>query len=64
MSRKHYIQFAEFIKNYGADRVEHDKTVNSIVRKDMAYMVAQIAKQDNPNFDRNRFFYACGVELN
>ncbi len=52
MSKKHFIAFAEYIKNlpvkqYGAGE-----------RQDMAEMVAKIAIQDNPNFDRARFFKA------
>lgn len=55
MTKKHFIAFAAYIKSlpvkqYGAGE-----------RRDMAEMVAKIAAQDNPNFDRARFLKACGL---
>lgn len=55
MTKKHFIAFAKYIKElpvkqYGAGE-----------RRDMAEMVAKIAAQHNPNFNRARFFAACGL---
>lgn len=51
MTKKHFIEFAQYIKNFPAQ--------NEQERKNMAQMVIDIAKRDNPKFDEVRFLAAC-----
>ena len=60
MTKKHFIQFAKFIKNYGSGCEKGAEKINRIVREDMARMVCEV--QDNPNFDKGRFLSACGLD--
>lgn len=61
MTKKQFVQFANFIASYGADCAPHDKESNKRVREDMARMVEAVATKDNPRFDRERFLKACGL---
>lgn len=53
MTKKHFIEFAKYIKLCG---------LPDNVRREMADMVVRV--QDNPKFDRARFYSACGLNLN
>lgn len=56
MTKKHFEAFADYIR--------HNILGGDITRETaqaMADMVAYIASQDNPRFDRARFFKACGL---
>jgi hypothetical protein len=55
MTKKHFIQFAEHIKNLPV------KSHGRGERESMANMVCEIASKDNPRFDRARFMVACGL---
>ena len=54
MSRKHYQRIAEILKKFTSDNDIYKGRVDAIVRDIADYM-----QEDNPNFDRNRFFKAC-----
>ena len=56
--QRHYEAIAQVIKNlrYGADR-EHDKRVADR----MAVVFSMLFTADNPNYDQQRFYTACGV---
>lgn len=51
MSRKHYIAIAEAL-NWISNLTE---------RRRVAEIIADMAKADNSNFDRVRFYAACGL---
>jgi len=54
MSRKHFKALAEAIA-----KIQDDQQ-----RAELAESVADVCKGSNPNFDRNRFYQACGVKGN
>lgn len=56
MTKRHFEQFARHIRLY-LETVASLQTATA-----MAEMVASVAKQDNPNFNRERFMRACGLE--
>jgi hypothetical protein len=57
MTRKHYQQIAEMIRQtYTLNDGHEAGTIAHI-----AEQFATIAKRDNPNFDRDRFLTACGM---
>ena len=57
MTRKDYVKFAEMLKAQqhtpGKDRLQISRIIHATV---------DIFAADNPNFDRDRFLTACGVE--
>jgi len=57
MSRKHYEQVAAMFKAEIDRNVDHERFV--IVR--LIVHFANIAKMDNPRFDRDKFYRAAGV---
>ena len=61
MSRKDYIKFAKMVKAH-----RHD--VFTIAQKETLWAMARgmcsVFKQDDPNFDRDRFMEACGFNDN
>jgi hypothetical protein len=60
MTKKHYIQFAEYIRNrFNEAGTDHELNMRTTVAMEM---VIKIATQDNPRFDRNRFMSACGLD--
>ena len=64
MTKKDYEKFAEMISNhrkYAMDEIKLD-TGYIVAWNDCAYGMADIFKSDNPWFDRERFFKACGIE--
>jgi hypothetical protein len=50
MTRKHFIALAQILKEHKAD---------GVLIRDMA----QFCYNENSNFDRARFYEACGLEL-
>ena len=56
--QRHYEAIAEVIKHlrYGTDR-EHDKHMADRV----AMALSTLFTEDNPNYDQDRFYRACGV---
>lgn len=59
MSRKHYIKIADILAAERALAIEPE----SLVRIDnITYSLADVFKQDNPLFDRERFYAAAGLE--
>jgi hypothetical protein len=58
MTRKHYQQIADMIRQtYTLNDGHESGTLAHIARQ-----FATIAKRDNPNFDRDRFLTACGMD--
>lgn len=62
MTRKHYIAFAKAIRIvrdwvHAEDREARPE--NAVVA--MALNIADVLQADNPQFDRTRFYEACGV---
>ena len=59
MTKKDYVKFAEMLNTALILSIptNADSTVKSII-----YNTAFIFAADNPNFDRDRFLKACGVE--
>ena len=64
MSRKHYREAAEIIKNALPSRADAD-TPAGVVRtqttREIACDLAIMFKQDNSAFDRYKFLDACGL---
>jgi hypothetical protein len=65
MSRKHYVQVARIIRDNvefsGRQFSDHGASYAvgvSAVARDLADMF----RQDNPAFDRSRFYMACGLD--
>ena len=54
MSKKHYQQFADYIRK---GILPENKEAAELA----ADMVAIIADHDNPDFNANRFYSACGI---
>lgn len=51
MSRKHFKLFADAIKEID----------DMVTRESVAYLIANVCKQANSNFDYDRFYIACGI---
>lgn len=59
MSKKHFIALAERLRfAYG----QQSTRAQRIAAADMIHAVAQVCAQDNPRFDYDRFYAACGLE--
>jgi hypothetical protein len=58
LSRKHYVAIAAVLHEV-SEREEFTHTETTI--NEVAERLAVIFKDDNPNFDRNRFLEACGL---
>jgi len=60
MSKKHYIKFAQYIKNYlSAGNGAIAKSQIEREAQEMADMI--VFCNDNPLFDKERFLKACGL---
>ena len=59
MTKKHFIQFAKYIKHTAHS--EESGSCHIDTARAMANMVCMVAAGDNPKFDRARFFKACGL---
>lgn len=58
-SQRHYIAIAKLLANRRPSDVYHvNKVAWALMRQDFADMFAN----DNPKFDRNRFYEACNGE--
>jgi len=64
MSRKDYIKLAQLIKDNSRtyNRVNHGMI--HVVSTDIIDGLCDMLKEDNPNFDEDRFTTACGVFVN
>ena len=62
-TRQHYVAIAEEIDNCLAEVEEatdgNEKAIDAVAT--MAKRLATMFKNDNPQFDKNRFLSACGV---
>lgn len=56
MTRKHFQQFASYIK----EEKKHGSSEETLDA--LAKMVAAVGNQFNPNFSYDRFMTACGLE--
>ena len=57
MTRKDYVKFAELIS------VVSDTKTMAIDGGTLVVKLAHLFEEDNPNFDRNKFFDACMVNI-
>ena len=57
MTKKDYIKFAELIS------VVSDTKTMAIDGGTLVVKLAHLFEEDNPNFDRNKFFDACMVNI-
>jgi hypothetical protein len=58
MTRKHYQQIAEIIRQtYLLNDGHHGGTIAHIAEE-----FAKVAKKDNPNFSVDKFLEACGMD--
>ena len=59
MTRKDYVKFAAMLKAMRADTATYlaEEMVNVVCAN-----TADIFAEDNPRFDHDRFFTACGVK--
>lgn len=69
MSKKNYVQFAEMFKGrrneieiLKPENMEHTSETQIEENKMYAIKIADIFQSNNPNFDRNRFLIACGLD--
>ena len=65
MTRKDYIKFATLIKSHecpGGANLDRLGGWNQSRNELAERMCEWIFESDNPNFDRDRFLKACGVE--
>lgn len=66
MTKKHYKQAAETIKQVKRHQVQSDTPATILTRNvvcaDIANGLADMFEQDNPKFDRDLFLKACGVD--
>lgn len=51
MSRKHFKLFADAVKEID----------DMVTREAVAYLIANVCKQANSNFDYDKFYIACGI---
>lgn len=63
MSKKDYKKFAEFWRE-NRESIPDSKDQESYqIWRSMLKDFADILQADNPNFDRDRFYTACGVDI-
>ena len=63
MSRKHYVQIANMIRsNLDVDLYTNFGLHYSCGVSAVARDLAEIFREDNPAFDRSRFYIACGLD--
>ena len=60
MTKKDYIKFAAMLKD--ALTYSQSTGIGASTVKDVIYRTADLFASDNPNFARNRFLTACGME--
>ena len=53
MSKKHFIKLAKIFSKYALQ--------NNVMASEILKDVCELCKEENPNFDENRFLKACGV---
>lgn len=62
MSKKDYIKFAAMIKERMPEAKQLIRPDSFIMLDEIARAMADIFQDDNPNFNRDRFLKACGIE--
>lgn len=63
MTRKDYIKVADMLAGEFA-LARHDNTVGAVAAlRNVTFGIADIFAQDNPRFDRQRFYTAAGLEV-
>lgn len=60
MSRKDYVRIAALVRDLG-DTLSDPTQATDIAMRDFIGELANMLKEDNPNFDKQRFYEACGV---
>lgn len=62
LSRKYYQQVAGVVSNAVriCEEVDDRETV-AFIRDQVAYPLASLFEEDNPNFDVDRFLFACNL---
>ena len=65
MSRKDYIKAAAIIRDTNAHKAtdENFREGWHAATSSIAHKLADVFESDNANFDRKRFFEACGISL-
>lgn len=62
MSRKHYIEVAKIIRTNLKDEYQDGMHgIGAVGISSVARDLACMFRQDNPAFDRSRFYMACGL---
>lgn len=61
LSRKYYQQFAGIVRSAVliCEEVDDRPTI-SFIRDQVVYPLSEVFEQDNPYFDTDKFFVACG----
>jgi hypothetical protein len=54
MSKKHFIKLAQIFRKYNLN-------VENSQGKDILADIIELCENENPNFDKERFLKACGV---
>lgn len=64
LSRKHYQQIAGIVSNAVriCEEIDDRETV-AFIRDQVAYPLASLFEDDNPNFDVDKFLYGCYLRL-
>jgi len=61
VSRKDYVAIANIIKKTHDEMLEEEPYV-AVYGEDIARAIALYFASDNPLFDKQKFFKACGIE--
>jgi len=61
MSRKDYIKLAQLIKDNSRTHNSVNRGITHVISLDIISDLCDMLKEDNPNFDEDRFSAACGV---
>jgi hypothetical protein len=64
ITRKHFEAIADSIKNLKQGLIDSGELIYSDLQLviDMVDDMCDMCRQDNPNFDRDKFIKACGFE--
>ena len=65
MSRKHYIEVARIVRenlDFAGQQCSDHGASYAVGVSAMARDLADMFRQDNPAFDRSRFYMACGLD--
>lgn len=63
MTRKHYIAIASIINDYVQSEKRGNVTMSNLAMLELITIgLAKIMRNDNPLFDNDKFFKACGFD--